>query len=893
MKVITTHFNADFDALSSMVAAKKLYPDAVLVFPGSQEKTVRDFLIRSTLYFLNIAKIKEIDHSRVDTLILVDTRQKHRIGEFARLIDEHHASIHVYDHHPRSKDDVTGDVEVIGDSGACVSMLVGLLEERGIEVSPEEATIMMLGIYEETGSFQYPSTTRIDFEAAAFLLSKGAHIDVVSDTLIKDLSPEQVHVLHELIEAATVNNINGVDVVITEGSSESYVGDLAVLVQKFRDMENLNAVFALFRMEERIYVIGRSRIPEVDAGRILSMMGGGGHREAASATLKRSTLVEARTMLVDYLRRYVKPLWEAKDIMFFPVISVGQDASIGEAKNTLTKYSINSLPVVSDGRVTGIITRQVAEKAAFHKLEELPVKEYMITDFSTASPEDSIERVKEIIIGGNQRLLPVVREGSLVGAITRTDLLRILEDEIRKSVLGKLDYHDIYEKRKNVKRLMEERIRADLRERLVRIGELADEMGFHAYLVGGFVRDLILRNENFDVDVVIEGDGIEFASELSKRFGLRIRVHTQFGTAKVFYGDGSKVDIATARLEYYRAPATLPIVEHGSLKLDLYRRDFTINTLAISLNRNTYGELVDFFGAQMDVKEKTIRVLHSLSFVEDPTRVFRAVRFEQRFGFQIGKFTLNLIKNAVKMSFLSKLKGVRIWRELSLILMEGNPSAVLRRLQELDLVRFIHPALVFDHEKERLFREMDDVLKWYTLSYKDRHNRVFYYLLGLVDQMTIAEVSDFCRKLMTSEAARKKLVQEVERVRETLTRLSIACRSMKKSEVFRLLEALSQEGRLFVMAKSHSDDVKKTVSNYITYADSLTPSATGEDVKALGIKEGPVYAEILEALKEAKIDRNLATKEEELAFMKRYVSEKGLASAEAAAEAAAQAERNR
>ena len=187
----------------------------------------------------------------------------------------------------------------------------------------------------------------------------------MSDILVKELSPEQIYVLHDLIEAATVTNINGIDVVITEGSTESYVGDLAVLVQKFRDMENLNAVFAVFRMDDRIYVIGRSRIPEVDVGRILSMMGGGGHKEAASATLKDSTLIEAKNRLLDYLGRYVKPLWQARDIMFFPVVSVSQDAPISEAKSILTKYSINSLPVASDERVTGIITRQVAEKAVF------------------------------------------------------------------------------------------------------------------------------------------------------------------------------------------------------------------------------------------------------------------------------------------------------------------------------------------------------------------------------------------------------------------------------------------------------------------------------------------------------------------------------------------------
>jgi tRNA nucleotidyltransferase (CCA-adding enzyme) len=457
--------------------------------------------------------------------------------------------------------------------------------------------------------------------------------------------------------------------------------------------------------------------------------------------------------------------------------------------------------------------------------------------------------------------------------VTRTDLLRVLEDEIRKGVLGKLDYHDVYEKRKNVKRLMEERISPPVLGRLIFIGSLADEMAFHAYLVGGFVRDLLLRNENFDIDVVIEGDGIRFAEELGKRLGVKTRMHKEFGTAKVLYGDGFKVDVATARLEYYKAPAALPIVEHSSLKLDLYRRDFTINTLAISLNKHTFGELIDFFGAQVDIKEKSIRVLHSLSFVEDPTRVFRAVRFEQRFGFQIGKFTVNLIRNTVKMGFLSKIKGPRIWRELALILLEADPGRVMKRLQGLDLLRFVHPALTFDHEKEKLFGEMDTVLKWYNLLYKGKYNRVFFYLFGLVDHMSHADVGDLSRRLVASESMRRKLPHEATNVQEVTGKLITAIRFMKKSEVYKHLELLSQEGRLFVMAKAHSEEVKKAVSNYITYAESFHPLTTGVDLLAMGIKEGPVFREILDALKEAKIDRSFATKQQELAFVREYMKE--------------------
>ncbi len=663
--------------------------------------------------------------------------------------------------------------------------------------------------------------------------------------------------------------------VITEGSSEDYVGDLAVLVQKFRDMENLNAVIALFRMDDRIYVIGRSRIPEVDVGHILTLLGGGGHKEAASATVKDSTMEETKTRLLQYLNQYVKPLWEARDIMFFPVKTVDQDAPISEAKSILTKYNINAMPVTSGEQVSGIISRQIAEKAAFHKLENLPVKEYMFTEFSVAAPEDSIERIKEIIIGGNQRFVPVVKEGILEGAITRTDLLRILEDEIRKTILGKMDYHDIYEKRRNVKKLMEERLSGEVLDKLGAIGNLADEMSYHAYLVGGFVRDLLLRIENYDIDIVVEGDGIRFADALAGLVNAKIRTHKEFGTAKVIYPDGFSVDIATARLEYYKAPAALPIVEHSSLKLDLYRRDFTINTLAISLNKNTKGELIDFFGAQRDIKEKTIRVLHSLSFVEDPTRVFRAVRFERRFGFQIGKFTLNLIKNTIKMGFLTRIKGSRMWSELSLILSEENPGAILKRLQELDLLKFIYPQLAFDAEKEKLFREMDTVLKWYTLLYKGKLNQTFYYLLGLVDYASLRNAAELAKKLELSETMAKKLVNDVDKTRKVMAQFGAAIRTMKKSELYRELEFLSLEARLFTMAKAQSDDMKKAISNYITYADSFKPLLSGKNLKQMGVKEGPVFGEILDALKDAKIDLGLTTKEQEIAFVHQYIQERG------------------
>jgi tRNA nucleotidyltransferase (CCA-adding enzyme) len=221
------------------------------------------------------------------------------------------------------------------------------------------------------------------------------------------------------------------------------------------------------------------------------------------------------------------------------------------------------------------------------------------------------------------------------------------------------------------------------------IGRTADNSNINAYVVGGFVRDVLLyiRKNEFDIDIVVEGNGIDFARDIASSLNARVSPHEKFKTAVVSLEDGLKIDVATARTEFYSSPGALPEVEMSSLKLDLYRRDFTINTLAVQLNTQKYGTLIDYFFAQKDLKDKVIRIIHNLSFVEDPTRIFRAVRFEQRFNFKIGKFTEKLIKNAIDMEFFKRLSGPRVFTELKYILMEENPLPAIERIANFNLFR--------------------------------------------------------------------------------------------------------------------------------------------------------------------------------------------------------------
>jgi len=593
LEVITTHINADFDALASMVAAKKLYPEALLVFPGAQEGNLRDFFVRSSFYFLDFARAKNVDPGEIKRLILVDTRQRSRIGKFAEAAASAEVDVHIYDHHPDSPEDVHGSFEVVQPLGSTTAILSKILREKNLDPTPQEATIMALGLFEDTGSFTFSSTTPEDFEAAAYLLRHGADLNIVSEMVTRELTAEQVALLNDLIAHASRFTVDGIEVVVARTMASEYVADFAVLAHKFMDMENLQVLFALAQMENRVYVVGRSRLPEVNVGDILAEIGGGGHEYAASAAVKDKPLSQVEESLKQIIYRRVRPLRRARDIMSFPVKWVSPDVTLEGAELTLNRYSINAVPVAEEGRLSGLISRQIVEKGIFHGLKDHPVKDYMSTPVATVGPESTLPEIRDKLMSSKQRLLPVVQEEEVVGIISRTDLLNLLID------LGEETEESQWSqplRKKNIVSMMRERLPQKIITILSQVGEVAEDLNFHAYVVGGFVRDLFIKQENLDVDLVIEGDGIAFAKAFAAGYGARARVFQKFKTAVIIFPDGFKVDVATARTEYYDFPGALPVVEYSSIKMDLYRRDFTINTLAIKLNPDDFGTLLDFFG---------------------------------------------------------------------------------------------------------------------------------------------------------------------------------------------------------------------------------------------------------------------------------------------------------
>jgi tRNA nucleotidyltransferase (CCA-adding enzyme) len=492
----------------------------------------------------------------------------------------------------------------------------------------------------------------------------------------------------------------------------------------------------------------------------------------------------------------------------------------------------------------------------------------MTTELAAVGPDADLSEIQEKIIENKQRVLPVVENTNILGVITRTDLLNILVRQSKKYPDGFPDplKEPAHARLRNVVKLLKERLSKRLFTMLKTIGEVADELGYGAYVVGGFVRDLILYRSDEDIDIVIEGDGIAFAKKYAKLEGAHVHTHAKFGTAVIIFADGYKIDVASARLEYYKFPAALPIIEMSSIKLDLFRRDFTINTLAIQLNSEKFGTLIDFFMAQKDIKEKIIRVLHNLSFVEDPTRVFRAIRFEQRYGFTIGKLTNGLIKNAVNMNFFQGLSGRRVLTELRQILEEENPVPAIIRLNDFDLLKFIHPSIQFDKQLISILNSVKQVLAWHDLLFLDESYMkwvVFFFVF--VNNCAPPPSEEICSRFELAPRYRKIFCEArfaAEKCVMDLTRNL----PMPNSRLYRKLSEFQTELILYMMAVTKQDKVKKAISHYFTNLRSVSVSLKGRDLQKIGIEPGPIFREILQAALDAKLNGKLKTRKDELDF---------------------------
>ncbi|MBC7333871.1 MAG: CBS domain-containing protein [Actinobacteria bacterium] len=887
MEIIVTHISSDFDSFSGMVAAKKIYPDAHIILPTAINENVRRFISFYEDELPLLEDQADVDFNDVKRIIVIDTRIASRLGKAEVSLKNRDVEIIVFDHHPRSQYDLKPTLEYSMQVGATTTILAGIIKRKKIDISPLEATLFALGIYEDTGSFTYPGTSYRDLEAASYLFRKGADITTISRFLNLALTQTQHGLLEKLIMNSRKIKINEKSILISWAKVQNYVEGLSVLARKLSQIEDISVVFCWVKMKDKIYVVSRSDDKDVDVSRILDCIGGGGHPQAASAIVRDLEFEEIERRIIQSLTKNIKKPVLARDIMSYPVKVINENESILRADGILKKYGHSGIPIVdSDSNLAGIITRKDIDKAMSHGLSHAPVKGFKSHGVISASPNTSVEEIQEMMMENNVGRIPVVSRGEIVGIITRKDVLRFLHDRNyseNKSWLAMKD--DIFKENYfsvDVKERILTLFPAEIQGILKKAALLGKRLGYNVYLVGGVVRDILLNVPNLDVDIVVEGDGIKFANELSKECKCKIESHYKFGTAVLILESGQHVDIATARKEYYEKPAALPCVEVSSIKEDLSRRDFTINAMAVSLNEYDFGEILDFFGGRKDLRDKKVKVLHKMSFVEDPTRIFRAVRFEQRLGFKMDELTEKLARSAIEMDIVCKLTGVRIRDELISIFGEEKPWKAIKRLYELGALRKIGLDVEVN---QRFVESIKKTLRFYDKFYYFYRDKVekwrLIFILLIKESSLVGDgslscggnsslrgVEKWCSTMKVKKKDTRVILTSLEKWEQARENLKLVV--SPNSLLYEIVSEIPYE--LQIIACGWGKNYLKNIERFIGIS-GIELSITGDTLIQMGYKPSESFKHVLDELFKMKLDGKIDGENEEIAYARKLMEQ--------------------
>jgi tRNA nucleotidyltransferase (CCA-adding enzyme) len=883
MHVIVTHPNADFDAVASLLGASRLYPEAVPILPNTLNRNVRDFvtLYENQLPFVNF---NELERKPISQVTVVDTQQLPSIKGLAK-----DALIHIIDHHDLHQSALPAATVSLTDTGATVTLLVEQIRESSQPLSPIEATLLLLGIYEDTGSLTYANTTSRDLQAAAWLLSdKGARLDVMREYLNYAMSDAQKALYEQLVSDLETRTTHGHTIIIGLVSVDHYVEEVSTLAHRLRDLYQPEALFIFIEMTDHVQMVARSITEAIDVAHIAEFFGGGGHPRAAAALIKGKTLVDIRQELLRVLELEVQPASIVAQIMSRGARTLAPTDTVRHAAEMMNRYGHEGFPVVEPktNKIVGVLSRREIDKACRHKLEGAAISQFMKKGEFFVTPADGVDAVQKLMTEEGIGQVPVLNHpgGEVVGIVTRTDLINLWQ-----VVNGGPSTQP------NLTPQLEKTLSPQLLQFLREAGELAVGQGDALYIVGGFVRDLLLTmlveddkvakaktSPRFDLDLVVEGDAITLARRLRERHGGRVYSHSRFGTAKWILTDPlpfspdsahntaslASLDFVTARTEFYRHPSALPEVEQSSIRQDLHRRDFTINTLALRLTPDCFGELLDFYGGQSDLEARLIRVLHSLSFVEDPTRMLRAARLMARLEFGLEERTAELLTNALDL--LRRVSGERIVSELEYIFQERQPEQAVQELDQLGILAAIHPGFMVDEwliERLRMLQTGLVQTPWAGIEPDTVH-----YLGVMAFWLASDELTALLQRL-NLRADQRNILKGAYNIRSD--RMAIA-EARQASQLYRLLVSTSDDARLiaWLALKEEDEPVCRQLVRFQAELRDVTPIIDGSYLKqTFKLQPGPLYRVILDTLRDARLDGLVTTLDDERAMVEQILAE--------------------
>ncbi|BAY77126.1 polynucleotide adenylyltransferase region [Nostoc linckia NIES-25] len=897
MDLILCHTTADFDALGAAVGLTRLLPGSKIVLTGGSHPPVRDFLALHRDEYPLIER-RSVNPEKIRLLTVVDTQKRDRLGKAAEWLDLPNVSeIILYDHHLGQESDIPATRSHISSVGATTTLIVEQLQQQQISLTAAEATVMALGIHVDTGSLTFDQSTPRDALALAWLMQQGASLSVISTYRDPGLSLQLQQLLTKALENLEYLCLRGYTVGWVTLKTDNFVPGLSSLASELVELTEIDAIllaneYPLGDGDSRLTIIGRSQIPKTNLNLLFQLYGGGGHSQAASLNLRGVDSQATLQQILNTLKAQIPHPPTARDLMSSPVRTILPETTIAEAQRILLRYGHSGLSVVDTQRqLVGIISRRDLDIALHHGFSHAPVKGYMTTNLKTITPDTTLPQIEALMVTYDIGRLPVLENGQLVGIVTRTDVLRELHEED----MGTQEDGDVgtglafTSERLNLS--VSSSLAPQLWQLLNTASQEAEKRGWHLYLVGGAVRDLLLADAagNLmikDIDLVVDGfhksadvgAGVELAKALQELYPTaRLEIHGAFQTAALLWHkdpelDSLWVDIATARTEFYPYPAANPEVEASSIRQDLYRRDFTINALALRLTSPRAGELLDFFGGLLDLQARQIRVLHANSFIEDPTRIYRGVRFAVRFGFEIEPQTQEFIRYAINSGVYDRTAQensktpalqTRLKTELKHILEAPYWKSALQLLDNLGALQCIHPTLKLDALLLRQLRLLERCLQRF-----DPQQTLIHWEMRLETIIAHLEPqyrAKVAKNLQLQEDGIKRLQNLAQAEAKVIESLPDCQRPSQLVQFLRQYDL----PMLVLIALQTQRVIRQQIWHYLTVLANISPILNGNDLKKLGYKPGAQYRQMLDDLLAATLDGTIKNKAEAEKFLAR------------------------
>ncbi len=854
--------NADLDAVGALRCLTILFPEAAVLHPVRLRHNAWEAL-RKQIWFDSL-RHDQIDFSQTKKVYLLGISQSRQNRELIEELVKHQCEVEVFsDRIPQLP--IAFKLTRMNSLSLTASLFMRLHHEH-LRYNDADIHLFDLAITEKTWSGLAAKMHRNDLQALEIVRQLDKSPFKLANQVVLGMRDGQAGLYRHMLKNVEDIESGFWPIAFIAVKSAGQVQELEPVLDAIWSDLGQPILVAMVSYNNFSRIWARSNISQVDFSQVFSEFKPFRCRSWHCFNFSGENHCHNRQTLLDCLSHNLIPDQTAGEIMSASPQCIDWNSTVKQAFDQMLKFNIMSLVVLKEGDFAGIVTRRDLDRALQMQLLDATIGPYVPTNFPVVSPQTPVRVLKSLMVRYNLTRLPVIDGNRVTGIITTHELLRALSDPLPlpQDFLPLAEPVQLPEPlviESALKRVFSLKIF----HLLSKIGKFATKVGVQAFAVGGFVRDLLLERQNFDIDVVIIGDAMKFAADLSNELDCEYKVFDRFHTARIYLED-LKVDFSSARIEHYANPGALPQIEYSGLSNDLYRRDFTINALALCINPENFLQLKDFFGGYQDLINRQIRILHAFSFLEDPTRLFRALRFAGRFKFVMESDTRQAFELAISREAPAKLSIKRIAAEISRGFNEERAQPVIAEVFAAGLMKYLSRELVDASILPTRFKLIKGLVKRFSGLHEEIDTEAIHWA-GILSLLPADKSEDLLEAINTAHSQRVKILQAIRSMRTipaTLARVN----ADDNFNLYHELSKLDIETLIALIAFSLDKRNARKVIYFVTSLRHIQCSISGKDLIAEGIKPGPHMRVIFEHIINMKLSGKALSREEELQIAK-------------------------